>query len=74
MNLKQLLTKLSRILGQTARKAAAGKAKAGAGSGAPAAAGAARGKQSPQQRQRDKASREAVKRARQAARITKRMR
>lgn len=72
MNLKQLLMKLSRIFGQTARKAAAGKS--GTSSGAPAAASAGRGKPSPQQRQRDKASREAVKRARQAARITKRMR
>lgn len=69
MNLKQLLTKLSRIFGQAARKAGGGR-----GEGVLGTSGPARAKQSPQQRQREKASREAVKRARQAARLTKRMR
>lgn len=67
MNLNQVVNRLSRMLGQRLLRWGMSK---GAG-GAPAAA---RAKPGPQQRQREKLGREAAKRARQAARITRKMR
>ncbi|MTH33216.1 hypothetical protein GL279_01235 [Paracoccus limosus] len=67
MNLNQLFAKLSRLFGQRLLNRGADVAlhKRNIDSD---------GKQSPQQRQREKAGRAAAKRARQAARITRRMR